>query len=146
MLKLNSDKTEFMILGNPSKRPLLANWFRIELLGSMFCPAQKVRNLGVLFDSDLSLSDQVSSVVRSCFYHLRDLSRIRRNVSKSVATTLANALVSSRLDNGNSVLFGLPEKQLNIVQSIQNILCRIVARLPRGSHVTETKKSYTGCQ
>ena len=77
---------------------------------------------------------------KSCLYHIRDLSRIRRYLSKSVATTLANALVSSRLDYCNSLFYALPQKQCRKLQSIQNILCRIVARLPQRSHVTNVMK------
>ena len=43
---------------------------------------------------------------------MRDLSRIHRYLSKSAATTLANALVSSRLDYCNSLFNALHEKQL----------------------------------
>ena len=94
----------------------------------------------MLFDADFSLVNHVSSIVSSCFYHLRDLGRIRKHLSKPVAITMANALISSRLDGVNSMLLGLPDKQLKRLQTIQNILCRIVCRLPRRSHVTSSRK------
>jgi hypothetical protein len=140
MLKLNPDKTEFLLLGNSLNRSKLSDCFPIEFLGSLVSPTEKVRNLGVLFDADFSLSNQVSSIVSSCYYHLRDLSRIRKHLSKSVAITMANALISSRLDGVNSILLGLPDKELKRLQTIQNILCRIVCRLPRRSHVTSSLK------
>jgi hypothetical protein len=112
MLKLNPDKTEFLLLGNSSNRSKQSNCFPINFLGSSVSPTDKVRNLGVLFDADFSLSNQVSSIVSSCYYHLRDLSRIQKHLSKSVAVTMANAFISSRLDGVNSTLLGLPEKEL----------------------------------
>ena len=139
-LKLNPDKTEFILFSNPSKRSWLSTFFPVDLLGSQCSPTQKVRNLGVIFDSEFSLSKQISNITRSCYYNIRDLSRIRKFVSRSVATTLANALVSSRLDYCNSLFSGLNGKQCRRLQSIQNTLCRIVARLPRRSHVTSTLK------
>jgi hypothetical protein len=142
MLKLNPDKTEFLLLGNSSNESKLSNCFPIEFLRSLVSPTDKVRNLGVLFDAEFSLSNQVSSIclVSSCYYHLRDLSCIRKHLSKSVAVTMANALISSRLDGVNSILLGLPDKELNRLQTIQNILCRIVCRLLRRSHVTSSLK------
>ena len=139
-LKLNPDKTEFITFSNPSKRHSLSNFFPVDLLGSQCFPTQKVRNLGVIFDSDFSLSKHISNVTSSCYYHIRDLSRIRKYVSMSVATILANALVSSRLDYCNSLFSGLTGKQCYRLQSIQNTLCRIVARLPRRAHITGTLK------
>ena len=56
-------------------------------------------------------------------------------------TTLANALASSYLDYCNSLFQALQQKQCNKLQSIRNILCRIVARLPRRAHVSGAMKS-----
>src|SRR6218665_1432513 len=36
-----------------------------------------VRNLGVIFDQNLSFSDHITQLSRSCFMHIRDLRRIR---------------------------------------------------------------------
>ena len=36
-------------------------------------PAASARNLGFIFDSQLTFSNQVSAVSRACFYHIRDL-------------------------------------------------------------------------
>ena len=52
MLKLNPDKTEFLLLGNSLNRSKLSDCFPIEFLGSLVSPTEKVRNLGVLFDAD----------------------------------------------------------------------------------------------
>jgi hypothetical protein len=73
MLKLNLDKTEFLILGNYSNRFKLSNCFSIEFFGSNVFLTDKVRHLGVLFDADFSLSNQISSIVNSCYYNLCDL-------------------------------------------------------------------------
>jgi len=140
-LKLNPDKTEFIVFGKQSDKSELSKFFPVNLLGSDLSPAEKVRNLGVIFDSEFSFSDHISSLKKSCLYHMRDLSRIRRHLSTSMATTLANALVSSRLDYCNSLFYAFREHQYKKLQNIQNILCRIVARLPRRSHVTSKLKT-----
>ena len=41
----------------------------------------KVRNLGVIFDYGFTFSDQVNSIRKSCFYYIRDFSRVRRHLS-----------------------------------------------------------------
>ena len=135
-LKLNPDKTEFIVFGNKTQREKLASFFPVDILGNQLSPSDSVRNLGVNFDSDLTMSKHISDVIRSSFFHIKDLRRIRRHLTKSVATTLANALVSSRLDYCNSLFYSITDKQCRRLQAVQNTLCRIVSRTNRYSSIT----------
>lgn len=67
---------------------------------------------------------------KSCLYHIRDLRRIRRYLNLDSAKLLAHALVTSRLDYCNSLLFGIADKDLSILQRIQNRLARVVTKSP----------------
>ena len=51
-LKLNSNKTEFIIIGTKQQRNKLSNHFPVKLLDNDISPSDSVRNLGVIFDSD----------------------------------------------------------------------------------------------
>ena len=53
-LKLNSDKTEFIIIGTKQQRHKLSNHFPVKLLDNDICPSDSVPNLGVVFDIDFS--------------------------------------------------------------------------------------------
>ena len=77
-LKLNPVKTEFILFGSKKQREKLNAWFPIDILGSPLCPAGSVKNLGVWFDSDFSLSKDVQSVHKSCFIQLYDFTGIRQ--------------------------------------------------------------------
>ena len=99
-------------------------------------PTNQVKNLGVVFDCDFSFNKHVAYVCKTCFVQLRDFRRIRRYLSLSVATKLANALVSSRLDYCNSLFRSLNQRDLNKLQTIQNSLCRIVTYASKYSHIT----------
>ena len=70
--------------------------------------AAKVRNLGVIFDSNMSFNNQISNISRSVRYQLRNLSFIRKCLTKDATEKLIHALISSRLDFCNSLLSGLP--------------------------------------
>ena len=135
-LKLNPDKTEFIVFGNKAQRSALSSFFPIDILGNKLVPSDTVRNLGVKFDSSLDMSQQISCVIRSCYYHIKDLRRIRRHLTRSVAITLSNALVSSKIDYCNSLYYGITDKQLHRLQGIQNTLCRIVTHTHRYSSIT----------
>lgn len=140
-LKLNPDKTEFILFGNSKLRSDLASQLPTNILGSRVVCSESVRNLGVLFDSELTLHDHISNITKSCFAHIRDLRRIRRFLSLSTATTLANALVSSRLDYCNALFYNIKSSELLRLQRIQNIVCRVVNRTSRSSHITNQLKA-----
>ena len=140
-LKLNPDKTEFILLGTKSQRDKLAGFFPIDILGSKISPTDKARNLGVIFDADFSFSSHVVSVCRSCFVGLRDLRRIRRHLTKNIAVTVSNALISSKLDYCNSLFRSLSSRDLKKLQCVQNSLARIVARSSKFSHITPVLRS-----
>jgi len=133
-LKLNPDKTEFIVFGTPLHRSQLSHLFPVELLGNSISPANKVRNLGVIFDSSFNFSAQVSSICSSSYYHIRDFARIRRYLDKSTAISLANALVSSRIDYCNSLLDSISEYDMRRLRSIQYSICRIINRVSRYSN------------
>ena len=103
MLKLNPDKNEFIIFGSKRQRDKLKACFPIDILGNSLCPADSVKNLGVWFDSEFSLSKHVQNVCKSCFVKLHDFRHVRRFLTHDVSVLVANALVSSWLDYCNSL-------------------------------------------
>ena len=106
-LKLNPDKTEFLLIGNERQWSKYLSMFPIELLGVETYPAQSARNLGVIFDKNFNFRSHISAICSSCIYHIRDLRRIRRHLDLESAKLLLNALVSSRLINVIHVCLGL---------------------------------------
>ena len=69
----------------------------------------------------------------SCFYHIRDLKRIRKSLPLALAKQIAVALVTSNLDYCNSLLHQIPAKDLQKLQRVQNCLARVVTKAPRFS-------------
>ena len=108
-LKLNPDKTEFILIG--SKNNLLPH-FPIDILGNQVSPAQSVKNLGVVFDFNFTLSDHVSQVITSTRVHARNLYRIRPLLDHKTLVLLANALVSSRLDYCDSLFVSVTDFEM----------------------------------
>ena len=131
-LKLNPDKTD-LIIGTKQQRNIFITLFPVKLLGSDTYPSYTVRNIGVVFDSDLNFCQHISQVCKSCFYHIRDLRRIRSHISISTAKTISTALISSRLDYCNSLVNNIAKTDLAKLQRVQNCLARMVFRAPRFS-------------
>jgi len=99
-------------------------------------PSSAVRDLGVYIDSGLTMHSHVRQTVSRCFAVLRQLRTVRRQVPTSVFQSLIDALVLSRLDYCNSVLFGLPANLIQRLQSVQNAAARLIFRIRRTEHIT----------
>jgi len=82
------------------------------------------------------MQSHVRQTVSRCFAVLRQLRTVRRQVSTSVFQSLIVALVFSRLDYCNSVLFGLPANLIQRLQSVQNAAARLTFRIRRSEHIT----------
>ena len=76
-LQLNDSKSELMIFTPYSPNTeITANL--MSSLGTLASNQKmKVRNLGVIFDPELSFDHQVTKVVQCCFIQLRQLAKVR---------------------------------------------------------------------
>ena len=130
-LKLKTDKSEFLLIGNERQQSKYLSMFPIEVLAVKINPAKSARNLGLIFDKNSTFRSHISVVCNLCFYHMRDLQCIRHHLDVDSAKLLATALVSSRLDYCNSLLYGIAAIDLTRLQRVQNQLARLVTKPPR---------------
>ena len=130
-LKLKSDKTEFLVIGQKCHRKSFNSSFPIDILGNNISPTPTARNLGVIFDSDINFIHQINSIIKSCNYPMREFKSIRKHLDQDTAISVANAIVGSHIDYCNSLLFVVPNTHVKKLQSIQNYLARIVTQTPR---------------
>jgi len=140
-LKLNPDKTEFLLIGHEKQRKKYISQFPVSLLGVETKSSKSARNLGVVFDQDFNFRKHISQLCGACCYHIRDLRRIRRHLSLDNAKSLACALVASKLDNCNSLFYGLAEKDISMLQRVQDRLARVVTRADPFAHAPPILRS-----
>jgi hypothetical protein len=136
-LQLNASKTELIWFGMPSNLSKLhSNDLALHTGNVTVQPCAVVRDLGVYFDSNLSMRDHISRITRNCFYQLRRLRPIRRLLGRHVAQRLVSAFVLSRIDYCNSLLADLPTSTLAPLQRCQNAAARLVLNLKTCDHIT----------
>ena len=87
-----------------------------------------MRDLGVIFDQFLSFDDYISSVCRYTHFYLQNIGRIRHLLSHHETGQLIHALISTRLDYCNSVLYNLPKSSILRLQRIQNQTAHVLTR------------------
>src|SRR6218665_1348813 len=64
------------------------------------------------------------------------------NHSQSCICSYFHAFVCSRIDYCNSLLIGLPKTRLSPLQIVLNAAARLIARLPRYSHISYYIKEH----
>ena len=134
-LKLNSNKTETIIFGKKSSLPPSQN-LSLCIDGHSVTPSFLVRNLGIYMDSTLSFKSHISHIMKTSFFHLRNIARLRPTLSFPAAETLIHAFITSRLDYCNSILYGLPSTALQKLQYVQNSAARLLTRSCSREHIT----------
>ena len=141
-LALNPAKTECMIFGNSQQLAKLHNpTFALDA-NIVIQPASSVRNLGFLFDKTLSLHDHISSLSKTCFYHIRDLRRIRPCLNHRTASIIATSLVHSKLDYCNS-LSSIESEQFWCIFILHPSILGIVQNTPHTPQYTWDSSEYT---
>ena len=111
LLKLNAEKKTEVIYITPPHFQHKLNPLSINIDGTTVIPTASARNIGVIFDKTLSFHEHVSAICKTCVYHLRNISAIRKFIPRSACESLIHALVSSRLDyvNGKCSIFRFAE-------------------------------------
>ena len=130
-LKLNPEKTEFIIIGDRQARNSIS-------------PTDTVKNLGVTFDSGNTFTSHITNMCHACYYHFKDLRHIRKFLSVETAALLANSMISSRLDYCNSLLYGVSKYNVAKLQKIQNDFVELFLDLIELAMSLPFFKNYTG--
>ncbi len=134
-LKLNDQKTEFIIFGSPSGRKKVQTT-SIKVGDEDILPATVVRNIGAYFDCHLKMDTQVSKMCKSAWFNLYNISKIRIYLTTEQTKTAVHAYVTSKLDNNNSLLAGIPLVLTSKLQSVQNAAAKLITKSKKYDHVT----------
>ena len=136
-LLLNEQKTEVVVIAAPNRsrvhRPVVV---AIDVCGVSVTPKPSIRDIGVVIDDTMSMAVHVRRVCQVAYCHIRSIAKIRKCLTTAACKTIVHALVMSRVDYGNALLFGLPEMQLHKLQMIQNSAARLVTGTHGRDHIT----------
>ena len=138
-LKINDDKTEFLLITSP--RAKFSENIELSIGQANIIPSNSCKSLGVMLDNHFTMDAQIKHLCRSIHFHLRNIGAIRSLLTVSATEQLVHSLVTSRLDYCNSLLYGIPGYQKDCLQRMQNIAARIVTRCDRRDHITPVLKS-----
>ena len=116
ILKLNDDKNELLLIGSkqqPTKVPELS----VKVGFADVNKSDNAWNLGVIFDSNMTLEKQVNNVSKRSFFELMRIRQIRHYLSQEDAEQVVHSFVSSTIDYCYS-LYGCTKNLLNKLQTM----------------------------
>ncbi len=138
-LKINDDKTVFMLLGSKYWINKL-NLTKFKMGDTEICPVDETKNLGIIFDREMTMQKHVNYICKKGFYHIRDLFALRKILDEKKTNTAAHAFVTSILDYGNSLLYGMSAYLVEKMQKVQNAAVRAVRKVKKNDHITEHRE------
>lgn len=121
-LKINPSKTNLIV---HSRNPLAHCSITLRFNGLDIPPTNSARNLGVLFDSQLTFEKHVSDVCKICFFWLKQIRSVRRYLTQDCIKYLVISLILSRLDFCNALLLNAPQFLISKLQRVQNAAARL---------------------
>ena len=137
-LKLNETKTEFISF---SGKQQLAKTRRhtINING-------KTKQSNILeghLDSSLTLKDHIIAKSKVATINIIKIRNIGKYLNQDICHKLVISLVPSHLDYSNSLLSGLPDSSIKILQKVQNSTARLVlGRNAKHSSMENTKQLH----
>ena len=135
-LKLNASKSQVIIFAPKN----LADQIVIDQIklsdGSIIPVSTMVNNLGVKLDSMLTFTPQINSICSSSYRLLRNLASVRKFLCVKDLRLLVQSIIISRIDNCNSLLYGVLVLSLKKLQKVQNACARLIYGIRKRDHVS----------
>ena len=107
---------------------------------------QKIKYLGGHLDSSLTFKDHIIAKSKAATINIIKIRNIRKYLNQDTCHKLAITLVISHLDYSNSLLSGLPDSSIKILQRVQNSAARLVLGRNAKHSSMENINNYIGSQ
>ena len=134
-LKLNDDKTEFAIIG-PTHYIQQVHETAITIGNCEITKTAKVKNIGAILDSSLTMIPQVNATSKAGWFNLYQISKLKHFLSFDQIKIAVHSFVTSKLDQNNSLLIGLPQTTLLKLRRVQHAAARLLLQAKKSDHIT----------
>ena len=126
-LKMNSNKTQCILLNSQSSQCKRTETFQIRIDDTLRHMEDKVKNLGVIFDSRLSLEHHIKSLCSRLNGTLSYLNMVKNTLDQKSTILLINAIKLSHPNYCSSIRGKCSEKLQYEVQNVSTLLQKLQA-------------------
>ena len=128
-LKINESKTNLLMITPSTVNQNCLSDVTISFGGSLILPSPTATNLGVKFDSSLSLHDQINSITSKGYFYLNNFYRIGDKLTHELKVQLVTTYIIPLLDYCNVVLVSAKKGYINKLQKLLNSAARFIFNL-----------------
>ena len=89
-----------------------------------------------MFDPAMTMSAQVSSIIKTANFYLTNIGRARRLLTVDATKLAVHTLVTSRLDYCNSLLIGISQKLKRRLNNVQRTAARLITKKRKFDSIT----------
>ena len=138
-IKINANKTQLIVIGTGQNLRTMPR-IQIEFMGTTILGSHSVKNLGVVFDQNLTFSAHVDDVVRRCTGLLSGLSHSRHALPQDTLSAVVQALVVSAIRYCISVYGVCGSTQTTRLQKLLNFGARVISGRRKYDHISDVLK------
>ena len=114
----------------------------IQIGNNTVKPTNHVRNLGFVMENLLKNGPHFNKISSSCYCTLHNIAKIRPSLNTKSAQLMSQTLVTPQLDYCNTLLASSSKYQIDKLQHIQNMSCRIVCNINKYDHISPAMRDF----
>ena len=123
-LLLSETKTKTIVFYAPNAK-VPPGIMGVDVCGCRITPQMTVRDMGIFLGSGMDMTMQVTCTCQAAYFQLHNIAKIRHCLTIAACKTIVHSLVTSKLDYGNAVLFGINGRLLQKLR-VQNSAVRVM--------------------
>lgn len=128
-LKLNSEKTKYMVLGNKQKcKEFNEKNYTIHIGGNKIEFVYQIKYLGVFLDPQLNFSSHIDFICKKIGKKIGFFYRISQNLSQWAKLLIYNTIIYPHFNYCCSLLLACNKAEINRLQLLQNKAMRIILK------------------
>ena len=137
-LKLNTDKTKYIIIGSQYNLKKLTEVQLPPLVvnGDVIERKTDVKNLGIIFDEHMFWTNYINSIVSKAYGRLKQAYKFRNFLSLGSRFKIIETYVLSLFNYGNVIYLNISARLANKIQRVQNSCMRFVFGLRKYDHIS----------
>ena len=128
-LKINEDKTKFLLISANCFSPTALSDMCISFAGNVISPSLDAVNLGVTFDSTMSMHSHINDIVSKGYYHLSNFWRLADKLTVDLKLTLVTSYIIPLIDYCNIIFYAANETHVYKLQKLLNSAVRFIYNL-----------------
>ena len=122
-LKINEDKTQFMIIASPQLNRKRFSDVCISFGGSLLFPTVEGVNLGVTFDDSMSFSSHIKSTTSKGYYYMNNFYRVADKLNYDLKVQMVMTCILPLIDYCNLVLISATQSDRHKLQKAIKQYC-----------------------